>query len=82
MGLCVLAPTRRSLGARLGETVGVVAKYSRSGRRTVGPRTYPTILLHDVRDIETGMLLTDHLWFNLGSTWRQLRLVAGDVVTF
>jgi hypothetical protein len=83
MGLRVLAPTRDVLGARLGQTLQVVAIYARTGARTAGSRIYPTILLRDIREVGSGgERLADHLWFNQGSVWRNARLVPGDVVTF
>ena len=82
MGVRVLAPTRDVLGARLGQTLQVVAVYARTGARQARSRIYPTILLRDVREVGTGERLADHLWFNQGSVWRNARLEPGDVVTF
>jgi hypothetical protein len=82
MGLRVLAPTRNALGARIGQTLHVVAVFARTGTRRSGSHIYPTILLRDVRDAGSGERLADHLWFNQGSVWRKAALIPGDVVSF
>lgn len=42
----------------------------------------PTLVLEDLRD-ETGKLVTDHLWLNLGLQFRRLGdLQTGDVIAF
>ncbi len=41
-----------------------------------------TILLKDIRILETGTLATDHLWFTCGKTFDRLRLNAGDQIAF
>ncbi|ANZ63636.1 hypothetical protein AYR62_05710 [Secundilactobacillus paracollinoides] len=42
----------------------------------------PTLVLEGLRD-ETGKLVTDHLWLNLGLQFRRLGdLQAGDVLAF
>lgn len=82
MGFTIAAPTRGCLAQQVGQTLRVRAVYARTGTRKVGHRSYPTVLLVDVRDVETGALLTDHLWFNRGGLWQRVSPVQGDVVTF
>ena len=82
MRLQVLGPSRLPLGARVGETVQAVAVYARQGGRSVGCRIHPTVLVREVRDAITGILLTDHLWFNRGSVWQKAGLRPGDVIAF
>jgi len=40
-----------------------------------------TLLLRDVKD-NSGKVVTDHLWFNVGKRFDSLKLQAGDIVRF
>lgn len=46
-----------------------------------GSRPIPTVLLRNIRDAG-GKLVTDHLWFTVGKTLEDLKLVEGDEITF
>ena len=78
----VLRPQRRALEARAGQTLRVTAEFVRKGARTAGRHTYSTVLVRDVREVPSGVLLADHLWFTCGNTWAKAALVPGDLVTF
>jgi hypothetical protein len=78
----VLAPTRVSLEVVAGQSIRVVATYARMGSKSNRGRDFPTVLLIDLRDANTGELLTDHMWFNRGRVWRSSQLLVGDVVLF
>ena len=77
-----IPPQRSSLRKREGQTFQVTAVFAREGERTTNGRTYPTILIEDVRDALSGELVADHLWFNAGEIWRRARLRSGDIVQF
>jgi len=40
-----------------------------------------TLLLKDIKD-NSGKVVTDHLWFNVGKRFDSLKLQAGDIVRF
>ena len=82
MGIKALSPSRGVLAARAGKTVRVVGVFARLGIRRVGSKEYPTVLVTDVFDQDTGIALTDHLWFNEGRAWRRARLIPGDIIAF
>ena len=82
MKLQVISPSRRRLEARVGQKIRVTAVYVRIGIRQAGGRSYPTVLVRNVRDADSGRLLADHLWFNRGSIWKKTRLRLGDTVEF
>ncbi len=44
--------------------------------------SFPTVLVRNVRDAESGELLADHLWFNRGNIWRHIGPRPGDRVQF
>ena len=77
-----IAPRRTALQTREGQTIKVTAKFSRNGTRAAKTRSYQTVLLLDVRDADTGELLTDHLWFNAGNTWKKTEIGPDDTVQF
>lgn len=41
-----------------------------------------TILLKNVVNVDTGEVVTDHLWFTVGKTLKNLKLKEGDEITF
>ena len=82
MKIMVLAPSRVRLEASVGQKLTVVAIYWGMGTRRVGRREFRTVLIREVREASTGALLTDHLWFNRGNTWRKAGLLPGDMIEF
>ena len=52
------------------------------GIRQAAGRSYPTVLIRDVRDADSGAVLANHLWFNRGRIWKKTRLTPGDTVEF
>ena len=72
---------------QLKENAGVRGRFFGSFVRYGCKRTYKgyaeeTILLGEVKD-STGMVVSDHLWFTCGKSFKSLgRLVPGDVVEF
>jgi hypothetical protein len=59
------------------------ATYSKLGKKT-GYNGYSeeTILLTAVTDIETGVVVTDHVWFSFTKGFQEVRLVVDDCVEF
>ena len=41
-----------------------------------------TMLLKDVKQMETGNVVTDHLWLTVGKTLQNLNLKVGDIIIF
>lgn len=82
MRLVLVAPSRDPLRIRVGQTIRVTATYARMGTRQARNSDYPTVLVREVREAESGALLTDHLWFNGGRIWQRAALVPGHVVRF
>jgi len=82
MKLTLLRPSRPELEARAGDTIKVVARFSRIGIRSAHGKTRQTVLLTSVREVDTGILLTDHLWLNRGNVWKNAGAIPGDLVTF
>lgn len=56
--------------------------FERFGKKTGYKEILTTILLRDVKDVSSGKIVTDHLWFTMGKRFEALRLVKGDVVRF
>jgi hypothetical protein len=73
--------TRKELEKRDGMRFRCRAFVERFSTKTAfkGP-SVRTILLRDVVDADTGVLLTDHLWFTVGK-WAA-GLAAGDIFEF
>lgn len=78
----LISPERLAMQPFAGTKVLVTGTYRRNGTRGVGSRTYPTVLIENVREIRTGTTLTDHLWFNRGNLWRRAELRPGDKIAF
>lgn len=76
--------TRKSLRAMDGVRARFRARFERYGtKRAYGGRTERTLLLRDVVHIDSGELVTEHVWFNLSARWQALGdLGAGDVIEF
>jgi len=74
---------RKALAAENGERKTFVARFARLGRKTnFRGYTEETILLTDVVDAETGVRMTDHIWFGYGDTFVKASLVPGDRLQF
>ena len=71
---------REQLAVRDQERFRIVAKVEKYSYRPGWRFREPTILLTDVRDANTGKLLTDHLWFKSGLWSRGCRV--GDTISF
>lgn len=73
--------TRQAFASRNGDRGTYSATFVRFGTKDgwVGP--VPTVLLKDVKDL-TGLVVTDHLWFNLTKGFDACNLQPGDVVAF
>ncbi len=67
---------RQALHERVGQCIRVRTKIERYGSTPNGSK----YLLTDVRDANSGDLLTDHLWMPIGNWAAGLR--EGDVVVF
>ncbi len=72
--------SRKELGDREGQRFRCRAIVSRFGSKRGWNGTVPTVLLQDVRDVRSGALLTDHLWFTTGRWSATLRV--GDHFEF
>ena len=57
-----------------------LADISGFGKKQFKDHQSPTILLKNVRLLESGKCVTDHLWFGLGKSWEGFK--AGDSVQF
>lgn len=73
---------RKSLKQINGQRTRFLAKFDRFGQKNGYMGQQKTILLKDVRVLETGALATDHLWFTCGKTFDQLHLNPGDQISF
>lgn len=71
---------RKALGARNGERFRVTATVERFGHKNGWNADVRTVLLKDVRDANTDVVLTDHLWFTAGIWANELR--EGDRIVF
>ena len=78
----VIMPERLAMQPYAGRKVLVSATYKRNGMRRVGNHTYLTVLIENIRHMESGTVLTDHLWFNRGNLWRRAELRPGDRIAF
>ncbi|MBD2124804.1 hypothetical protein NDI39_31160 [Microcoleus sp. ZQ-A2] len=58
------------------------AKVSRFGTKQTLRDTQDTVCLIDVIHIDTGEIITDHLWLNVGRSLWKLSLQIGDVIEF
>ena len=78
----IIPPRRTLLGKQVGRTLRVRGTFVRKGSRSAKGRIYPTVLIRNIRETDSGELLADHLWFNCGNVWKTARLQPGDIVEF
>jgi hypothetical protein len=74
---------RKELAIRHGERKKYRAIFSRIGKKTnyKGYRE-DTILLNDVREVETNQLVADHLWFSYAKSFEKIFLIEGELIEF
>jgi len=74
---------RKELATREGERKKFRAVFSRVGKKTnyKGYRE-DTILLNDVREVETNQLVADHLWFSYSKSFEKILLSEGTRIEF
>jgi len=76
---------REALKKLVGQTVRVTAVFKREGLKECKNgkvRIKKTVLITNIRDVESGDILAGHMWFNRGNTWEKLDLHRGDLVEF
>ncbi len=74
---------RRNLAADEGERRTFIATCSRFGKKiNFKGRSEDTILFVDVRDAETGTLVTDHIWFTFSKAFEKVNLREGMTIRF
>jgi len=56
--------------------------FVRFGSKSGFKHPLTTILLKDIRDVRTGQVATDHIWFTLGKGFERLGLQENDIVRF
>jgi len=74
---------REALKKLLGQTVCVTAVFEKEGsKRCKHSRatSKETVVIKNIRDIESREILAGHLWFNKGNTWKKLKLRKGDMI--
>jgi hypothetical protein len=71
---------RKELKNLSGQRMRFCATVERLGHKNGYKGPVPTILLKDVRRVDTGEVVTDHLWFTVGKTLSVLS--PGDEVEF
>lgn len=74
---------RKELSTREGVRQKFRAVFSRIGKKT-NYKGYleDTILLNDVREVETNQLVADHLWFSYTKSFEKVLLSEGTVIEF
>jgi hypothetical protein len=73
---------REELAKIAGQRRRFEAVFERFGKKTGYKCELTTILLKDVRDLASGRIVTDHLWFTDGKRFQTLQLQPGDHVRF
>jgi hypothetical protein len=73
---------REELAKIAGQRRRFEAVFDRFGQKAGWKGTLTTILLTDVRDLVSGKVVTDHLWFTDGKRFQSLQLQPGDHVRF
>lgn len=73
--------------SKLREINNIRSKFSgtfvRYGKKTFGVHETTTLLLRDITAVDTGQVVTDHLWFNLTTGFQAVgELTPGDIVKF
>lgn len=72
---------REALAERHGLRGRFTATFTRSGLHTRGGHPVTRLLFHGVKD-ESGLEVTDHIWFTETPTWRAFKLQPGETVRF
>ncbi len=74
---------RKVLGSKEGERKKFAAVFSRMGKK-VNYKGYSeeTILLVQVTDLETNVVVTDHIWFSYTKSFQGIALAEGVSVEF
>ena len=74
---------RKELASEAGQRKRFRAVFSRFGKK-VNFKGYSeeTILLQQVTDIETGKVVTDHIWFSYTKGFEKLNLTEGILLEF
>lgn len=76
-------PMRRKLSEADGQRKRFRATFSRFGKKTnFKGYSEETVLLVSVRDCETGLIVTSHLWFGYSAAFQRLHLTPGVHVQF
>lgn len=74
---------RKLLKQSDGERKRFNAKFSRIGKkRNFKGYSEDTILLTDVKDATTGVLITDHVWFTFTRGFDAANIREGDIIEF
>lgn len=74
---------RKELAKREGERKKFRAVFSRLGKKTnYNGYREDTILLNDVREVETNHLVADHLWFNYSKSFEKILFAEGALIEF
>lgn len=74
---------RRNLAGNEGERRTFTATCRRFGKKVnFKGRSEDTILLVDVRDVETGNLITDHIWFTFSKAFEKVGIREGLTIRF
>ncbi len=74
---------RKKLSEAAGERKKFRATFSRFGKKTnFKGYSEETLLLTDVTDCETGLVVTTHLWFSYSTAFQKLNLVEGTQIQF
>lgn len=72
---------RKTLKYLVGQRLAFTATVSRYGKKNAfRGEAINTVLLVNIRRIDTGEVVTDHLWFTVGKVWMGFK--PGDQVTF
>lgn len=74
---------RSELASREGERKKFKARFVRVGKK-INYKGYSedTILLSSVIEVETGAVVTDHLWFSYTKAFEKIRLEEGMIISF
>lgn len=74
---------RKKLASEEGQRKKFTARFSRLGKKTnyQGYRE-ETILLTDITDVETSLVVTEHLWFTFTKGFQEAGIKPGDQLEF
>jgi mRNA-degrading endonuclease YafQ of YafQ-DinJ toxin-antitoxin module len=74
---------RKTLGKSEGQRKKFQATFSRTGKKVnYQGHSEDTILLTNITDVETGKIITDHLWFAYTKGFEDAHLKEGCVIEF